>query len=96
MEKLTQYLSAVKAVLSPLIAWTDLDPRIETLCIFDDTTHNYVVVQTGWEDGERFYHPLIHLRIADERVKILWNTTNLALDHLLLEAGILLCGSRAR
>jgi uncharacterized secreted protein with C-terminal beta-propeller domain len=88
MEKLIAYQNAIKAILTPFTEWTDLDPRTETLCVFDDNTGNYVVVQTGWEDGIRFYQPMVHVRLGDDRVFVLWNATDVDVERLLLEAGI--------
>lgn len=82
------YREAVKQALRPFGDYKSLDPRSETVVLFDDHSAHYAVILLGWENGERIYEPLVHVRIHDGRVVVEINTTDDDIDRLLLEAGI--------
>lgn len=82
------YRDAVKTALRPFGTYTSLEPHMETVTLFDDTTGNYAVAQLGWEHGDRVLLPLVHLRIRDGKVVVEINATDIEIDDLLLQAGV--------
>jgi hypothetical protein len=82
------YAAAIKQELTFYGGRRGLEPRTETVCVFDDTTQNYMLVLLTWENGERISLPMVHIRIKNGKVVIEQNTTDIELDRLLLEAGV--------
>ena len=68
MDKLTHYGTLIKRHLSDLVELIKRQPTpgVETLCVFDEERHQYLLLRTGWSQDQRVHsaHPL--------RRRLLW------------------------
>jgi hypothetical protein len=88
METTSTYALLIKQALAFYGGRKGLVPGEETVCVFDDTTQNYMLVFLTWENGVRDSHTMIHIRIKDGKVVFVRDTTDLEIDRELLEAGV--------
>lgn len=82
------YRPAVRTALYPFGERSHLDPRVETVRLFDDDSGMYAVADLEWYDGERRLQPLVVVRVREGKVFVDVNTTDEELDRLLLAAGV--------
>jgi hypothetical protein len=88
--------------MDPLDAWRDTIERIlseyaaipyrfgdvQTEVVFDRKRDRYLIVDTGWEGGQRMYGPIIHIDICEGRVWIQYDGTERGVAPELVAAGI--------
>jgi hypothetical protein len=88
--------------MGPLDAWRDTIERIlseyaaipyrygdvRTEVVFDRKRDRYLIVDTGWERGDRVYGTIVHVDICDGRVWIQYDGTERGVAPELVTAGI--------
>jgi hypothetical protein len=69
MDKLTGYRELVKRFLTDYAALMDSQPtpNLETVLVFDDEHHQYLLREVGWSDHHRIRNTLLHIRCATIR-----------------------------
>ncbi|MFM6199045.1 MAG: XisI protein, partial [Dolichospermum sp.] len=60
----------------------------EALCICDQESENYVLMDTGWDKTGRVHAVVFHLRIIDGKICIEWDGTERGITGELLELGV--------
>jgi hypothetical protein len=89
MDKLTTYREAVRKLLAELAGTKPSNATaVETLCVFDADTDQFLVLSVGWDGGERIHTPLVHVRLRNNKVWIEENNTDMRIAQRLVEAGI--------
>ena len=83
-----EHAKAVKEILSFYGSRRGLEPETETVCVFDDTSHNYLLIFLSWDDGVRVSQTMVHIRIKNGKIIFEHDMTDLEIDRQLLEAGI--------
>jgi hypothetical protein len=61
---------------------------IEDFAICDDVSGNYLHYSSGWQNGERTYGAVIHLRIKGEQVIVEADWTDAVIVDQLIEGGV--------
>ena len=69
MDKLTQYRSCIKELLTDRANLMRSQPLAEeeVLCLLDETTDNYLLLRLGWINGKGLYSVTLHLRLHREQ-----------------------------
>ena len=73
MDRLKQQRQAIQQVMKEHVRIAERNrdrTPTETLAICDTQSDNYLLVVTGWQDRERAYGVLVHLRILDGKIHI--------------------------
>ena len=64
-------------------------PGIETLCIFDESRDEYLILNIGWRDRKRVQYITLLVRIHNGKIWIEEDGTEEGLANMLIAAGIL-------
>jgi hypothetical protein len=90
MDKLSRYREVIKQIVSE---HTDLMRRhpvegLETICILDEQSDQYLLLNVGWENGKRARYTTLHVRIHNGKVWIEEDWTEEGIARSLVEAGV--------
>jgi hypothetical protein len=90
MDKITNYRSLVKRLLSEFAALCDGSPNreLETLCIFDEERDHYLLMSLGWTADERVMGITVYVRLRNGRIWIEEDMTEDGITPDLLKAGV--------
>jgi hypothetical protein len=89
MDSITHYTQLVKNLLSEYSKIPAANaPNVSYEVIFDLERNRYLLLAMGWSQGQRVYHPVIHIDIIDYQVWIQANNTDRLIAEELVEAGI--------
>ena len=89
MDKLSQYRSIIRTIISEIAEMTPSDKNSETQLIMDDERGHYVLFSIGWQDILREYLPFVHIDLkSDGKVWIQHDGTDLKIALMLAEKGI--------
>ena len=89
MDKLNQYRSIIRDVVSEIAEMTPSDKNSETQLIMDDERGHYVLCSIGWQNIIREYLPFVHIDLKPNgKVWIQHDGTSLKIALLLAEKGI--------
>ncbi|WP_204102745.1 MULTISPECIES: XisI protein [Spirulina sp. CCY15215] len=89
MDNLT--LTLQQAAIKVLQDYRDFlghDPESELHLVFDEKTHHYILLETGWHKNQRIYGNLIHLQIINGKIWIQQDGTEIGIANELLDRGI--------
>ena len=89
MDKLNQYRSIIRAIVSEIAEMTPSDENSETQVIMDDERGHYVLFSVGWQDILREYLPFVHIDLKpDGKIWIQHDGTDLKIALWLADKGI--------
>lgn len=89
MDKIENYRSIIKSILSPLQLRRYANGNITNEAVFDDHANRYLMMSVGWEGKTRRVHGcLAHLDIIDGKIWIQRDGTEYGLAGDLEEAGV--------
>lgn len=90
MDKLTRYANLVKDHISKIAGLCERRPQsgVDTLCVFDDTRHHYMLVSTGWTKNHRVRGATLFVRLRDDKIWIEEDWTEDGIGAELLRAGV--------
>ncbi len=88
MDKVKNYRSIIKQILSQHAEHTFSYGDIETIPMFDERSDSYLLVDVGWGVTGRVYTVPVHLRIKQNKVWIERDSTDAEIAEQLLEAGV--------
>jgi hypothetical protein len=90
MDKLSRYRTVVKEFLQERADLMNAHPvaGLETLCLFDDSRDQYLVLNLGWSDRKRIQYVTLLVRIRNGKVWIEEDGTEEGLASVLVSAGI--------
>ena len=90
MDKLTEYPKIIKRILAEYIEVCNRrnHPDIETFMIVDEAKGQYIWMNLGWQNGERFTGMTVYVRIRGNKFWIEedWTEEGIATD--LVRAGV--------
>ena len=75
MDPLDAWRDAIERILSEYAAIPYRYGDVRTEVVFDRTRDRYLIVDTGWERGERMYGTIVHVDICDGRVWVQYDGT---------------------
>jgi len=84
----TQYRAIVEQVLQEYADFLEQDDQVQQELIFDHNRDRYLLVETGWQNGDRIYGPFIHIDIINEKLWIQHDGTEDGIAYELEAAGI--------
>lgn len=90
MDKPVAYAAIVREALSksPYYVHGSKNKEIETELLCDDSTGQYMLLDVGWRDDKRTLHPLIYIRIKDDKIWLEEDWTEDGIADDLLRAGV--------
>ncbi len=88
MDKLIQYRTLIKALLSRYASYKKDNEDWELQLIFDEERDHYLWFDVGWKGSKRIYHCVIHFDIKDGKVWLQQNLTDLNPAEDLIELGV--------
>lgn len=88
MEKLNNYRSILRRIVTERAKYTPSHGIIETVAICDDQQEHYLMVHLGWSEHYRHDQPILHLRLHNGKVWVERDGSAEGVVNLLLEAGI--------
>ena len=84
----TNYRSVVEEVLKEYAEFLGNDEMVQVEQIFDRERDRYLLVETGWNDGDRVYGTLLHIDIIGDKLWIQQDQTDESVADELMDAGI--------
>ena len=88
MDQLDKYRKIIVSVVKKHAQYKPSHGQIETLCICDQESDNYLLMDTGWDKTGRVHAVVFHLRIIDGKICIEWDGTERGITGELLELGV--------
>ncbi|MBI3651117.1 MAG: XisI protein [Acidobacteria bacterium] len=88
MDKLETYRKILIEVINRHANYASEQSDIESLAICDPSSDNYLLVDVGWEEGNRAHWVVLHLRIRDEKIRIEQDGIEYGIMEDLLDAGV--------
>ncbi|WP_414549627.1 XisI protein [Anabaena sp. CCY 0017] len=88
MDKLERYRQILVSIVKKHAQYKPSHGQIEGLCICDQESDNYLLMDTGWDKTGRVHAVVFHLRIIDGNVYIEWDGTEGGITTELLELGV--------
>jgi hypothetical protein len=88
MDKLSQYRSAVRQVLTEYAGHRSSDDNVETQLIVDAEHDHYQLFYVGWENQRRVYGCVLHFDIKNEKIWIQHNGTEIDVAAELVKLGV--------
>jgi hypothetical protein len=86
---LTEWREIVKRLLSELAAIPYPEVyKLSKTTVFDDQSHNYLVMVHGWEDSRRLHGCLVHVAIIGDKIWIQQDGTEYGIANELVNAGV--------
>lgn len=87
MDKVNQYRTIIKQILSQHAEYMLSYGDIETIPMFDDRSNSYLLLDVGWGKTGRIYSVPLHLRIKQDKIWVERDNTDAGIAQELLEAG---------
>lgn len=89
MDKIKSYKNKIRSVLHEYAELLNRanDP-IKTYIVADDENGQYLLIDSGWQDDERFYSPYLHISLSKEKLHIERDLTDYDFTAELLAKGI--------
>jgi hypothetical protein len=88
MDRLNQYRTLIKQILTQHAEYVPSHGQIETVPIFDEQHDHYLLLDVGWDRTGRTHAAVLHLRLKDNKVWIEHDGTETGVAQELLDAGI--------
>ncbi|MTJ12516.1 XisI protein [Anabaena sp. UHCC 0187] len=88
MDKLDKYRKIIVSVVKKHAQYKPSHGKIEALCICDQESDNYLLMDTGWDKTGRVHAVVFHLRIIDGKICIEWDGMERGITGELLELGV--------
>ncbi|MDJ0621227.1 MAG: XisI protein [Calothrix sp. MO_192.B10] len=82
------YRCVVEQVLRDYADFLGNDEMVQVEHIFDRERDRYLLVETGWNDGDRVYGTLLHIDIIGDRLWVQQDRTEEGVVGELMDAGI--------
>jgi XisI protein len=90
MDRINWYRQLIKENLTTRAHLMQTHPveGLETFCILDENSDQYLVRTVGWEQGKRAWYNTLHVRINNGKIWIEEDWTEEGLANELSEAGV--------
>ena len=88
MDKLENYRTYIKQLLTDYVSLSSSDGEARTELIFDTERDHYQVVHTGWKNRKPMYGCVLHLAIKGEKIWIHHDGTEIGIADKLVNLGV--------
>lgn len=88
MDRVEQYRGIIKQVLQHYYSLYQRMQDADTALLYDSTSDQYQVIQTGWDAQQRRIYTTLHLSLKNGKVYIHSDPTEEGVANSLIEAGI--------
>ncbi len=91
MDKLTKYRGIIRRMILDIAKMSEgqeLRDGLETLPVCDDRRGQYLLLNVGWQLGQRVRGTTVHVRLKDGKFWVEDDMTDLAIADMLVEAGV--------
>ncbi len=89
MDKIGLYKEKIKDVLNHYVhLHNDSKDAIKTYLVSDDVHGQYLLIDSGWQDDERFYNSYLHISLKGSKLHIERDLTDYDFTSELLAKGI--------
>jgi hypothetical protein len=90
MDRLKEYRRLIQCALreSPYNVHGSSYPDVDTICIFDEASDNYLLLDIGWTEQGRVRRTILHVRIKNDKIWIEEDWTEEGIANELLRAGV--------
>lgn len=88
MDKLAQYRTYLKKLLTKHSSIKSKATDIETELLFDTDHDHYQLMRVGWKGLTRVYYTVLHFDIKDGKIWLQQNTTDIDVGQELIDMGI--------
>ena len=88
MDRVEQYRSYIKQLLTEYASYKSLNPTIERQFVCDTENDHYQIVNMGWDGHRRIYGCTIHIDIKNDKIWIQHNMTEIDLAQELVSLGV--------
>ena len=90
MDRLPTYRDLIKQYLNEhaTLMRQQPVPGLETICILDEDSDQYLLLNVGWENGQRRRYTTLHARICNGQIWIEEDWTEEGLANRLIAAGV--------
>ncbi|MBW4513018.1 MAG: XisI protein [Scytonematopsis contorta HA4267-MV1] len=88
MDKLEQYRTAIKKILTDYASVPIANGEIDSQLIFDTERDRYQVMSVGWNGHRRVHGCILHLDIINGKIWLQQNTTERQIAQELVAMGI--------
>ncbi|QLE59911.1 XisI protein [Nostoc sp. TCL26-01] len=88
MDKLNNYRTIIKELLTKSLQYKPSYGDVEVEPIFDTEHDHYQIISIGWNNQKRIYNPIMHLDIKNNKIWIQQNTTEVDIALELMEMGV--------
>ena len=82
------YRYIVEQVLKDYADFLGNDEMVQIEHIFDRERDRYLLVETGWDEGDRIYGTLLHIDIIGNQLWVQQDCTEEGVEDELVDAGI--------
>ena len=82
------YRSVVEQVIRDYAEFLGNDKMVQVEQIFDREHDRYLLVETGWDNGDRVYGTLLHIDIIGDKLWVQQDRTEEGVADELMDAGI--------
>lgn len=83
------YRQLIVEILSIHANVPEVNPRIQTVTVFDSHNDRYQLLRIGWTDSQqRIFNPILHVDIIEDKVWIQENRTDIDIGEELSKRGI--------
>ena len=90
MDELKHYRELIKQTLTEQADLMQSNPvaGLETICILDEKSDQYLLLNVGWENEQRIRYTTLHVRIHNGKIWIEEDWTEEGIAPALIEAGV--------
>jgi hypothetical protein len=90
MDKVSRYRTLIKQLLTGLadLSKGQPDDGVETVCAFDETRDQYLLLNVGWQGNRRQRGMPLYLRIRGGKIWVEEDWTEEGIANALLRAGV--------
>jgi XisI protein len=90
MDRLRHYRTLIKSHVTHVAELINRDPEpgVETLCVFDEATDQYLLVRTGWSGSRRIRGITLYVRLHDGKIRVEEDWTDDGIVAALRKAGV--------
>ena len=88
MDNLAQYRQIIKTILENHASIPYSYGNIQQELIIDTEQHNFLLMNTGWENNKRIHGCVVHIAIINDKIWIQRDGIEQGITRELLDAGI--------
>jgi hypothetical protein len=88
MDTPTDYQTLIKNLLLKYIEYSPAGEDFQVYTLFDDTSGNYALIETGWQPDKYWHHTIIHVGYKNGKIWIYCDNTDVGVATEFVAAGV--------